>query len=98
MSRYFKRPITWVLLISNISQSLAFFVPLLYLPTFANTLGLTGGVYLGLFSGSSIIGQMLLGTLSDKWDVSWLIAASCLASSASIFGTWSDTEYYLLTL
>ncbi|KAH9812330.1 hypothetical protein DFH28DRAFT_899460 [Melampsora americana] len=69
-------------------QSLAFFVPIVYIPSFAKSIGHAGGIYLGIFSGTSIFGQMIVGTLSDYWDVSWLIGITSITSAASILGLW----------
>lgn len=88
MMTYLSRPITWILLLSNFLQSLAYFVPIVYIPSFAKSIGHSGGIYLGIFSGTSIFGQMVIGTLSDYWDVSWLIGITSVASAASILGLW----------
>ncbi|EGG08282.1 uncharacterized protein MELLADRAFT_105240 [Melampsora larici-populina 98AG31] len=78
---------TYITLLSFL-QSLAFFVPILYIPSFAKSIGHDGGIYLGIFSGTSIFGQMVVGTLSDYWDVSWLIGITSITSAASILGLW----------
>lgn len=47
-----------------------------------------GGIYLGLFSVTSVIGGILVGTISDHCDVFWLIGMTSIASAASIFFLW----------
>ncbi|KAG0145009.1 hypothetical protein CROQUDRAFT_672000 [Cronartium quercuum f. sp. fusiforme G11] len=82
---YLTHPITWVLLASN---SLAFFVPIIYLPPFAKAIGHSGGIYLGLFSGMSVVGGIVVGTMSDYFGVFWLIGITSVTSTASILLLW----------
>lgn len=61
---------------------------MLYIPRFAQSIGHAGGIYLGLYSGSSIFGQIIVRMMSDYWDVTWLIAITSLTSAGSIFFLW----------
>lgn len=36
----------------------------------------------------SVFGGILIGTLSDYWDVFWLIGITCVTSAACIFFLW----------
>lgn len=90
--QYFQRPIFWAFMFLNLLQSLAFFVPNLYMPTYATSIGSPGGLVLTIFSASSIIGQIITGYLSDHFDLSWIIGFTSIASSVSIFVLWGYSE------
>lgn len=70
----------------------AFFVPALYMPSSATSLGLPGGIILALFSAASIFGQIMAGTFSDHFDLSWLIGITSICSATSIFGLWGPSK------
>ncbi|POV95425.1 hypothetical protein PSHT_15663, partial [Puccinia striiformis] len=74
----------------------SFFVPTLYMPTYATSIGSPGGIVLGLFAGSSIIGQIVTGGLSDHYDLSWIIGVTSVASSVSIFVLWGHSEGFAM--
>ncbi|KAI9615102.1 hypothetical protein H4Q26_011641 [Puccinia striiformis f. sp. tritici PST-130] len=80
----------------SLLQSLSFFVPTLYMPTYATSIGSPGGIVLGLFAGSSIIGQIVTGGLSDHYDLSWIIGVTSVASSVSIFVLWGHSEGFAM--
>ncbi|KAH9814238.1 major facilitator superfamily domain-containing protein [Melampsora americana] len=88
LSRYLRKPIFWAFVAVTLVQSLAYFVPSLYMPSYAMSIGLPGGFTLALYSGASIIGQLLIGTASDHFDSSWLIGTTSLCSGMSIFVLW----------
>ncbi|KAH9818379.1 major facilitator superfamily domain-containing protein [Melampsora americana] len=92
MSSYLKTPIFWTFMFINLIQSMAFFVPSLYMPTYATLKGYSGGMILAIFSGACILGQLLVGTLSDYFDCSWLIAITSVFSGISIFGLWGHSN------
>ncbi|WAQ91227.1 hypothetical protein PtA15_14A109 [Puccinia triticina] len=94
--KYLKRPIFWAFTCLNLLQSLSFFVPTLYMPTYATSIGSPGGIVLGLFAGSSIIGQLLTGALSDHYDLSWIIGVTSVASSVSIFVLWGHSDGFAM--
>ncbi|KAH9444026.1 hypothetical protein MJO28_013655 [Puccinia striiformis f. sp. tritici] len=94
--KYLKRPIFWAFNCLNLLQSLSFFVPTLYMPTYATSIGSPGGIVLGLFAGSSIIGQIVTGGLSDHYDLSWIIGVTSVASSVSIFVLWGHSEGFAM--
>ncbi|KDQ58232.1 hypothetical protein JAAARDRAFT_129670, partial [Jaapia argillacea MUCL 33604] len=77
----------WSLVIANTMQGFAFFVPLLWVPTFASALHLrssTSSLALSLLNGSSALGPLLVGALSDHftpWPIALITAAlSCVCT------------------
>ena len=62
----------WILQTGNILESLGFFIPNIYLPTYARALGLSsvsGTVTVSLFNTTSVFSQVILGFLSDRLHV-----------------------------
>ncbi|GAW06335.1 MFS general substrate transporter [Lentinula edodes] len=73
--------------------SFAYFVPILWLPTFASTLNLdstTSSATLAMFHTGSVIGRLTMGYLSDSSLKQCFILASStlLATSVTIFVLW----------
>ena len=81
----------WMLQVGNILQSLGFFMPNIYLPTYARTLGLSsisGTLILSLFNTTSVFGQVILGFLSDRVHVTTVILISSIGATISVFLLW----------
>jgi MFS family permease len=81
-------PIFWALSVSNLFQGLAFYIPGLYLSLFAMSLGLSplhATLLLCLLNLSQVIGQVVVGWLSDSANIFFLLLASTLSSA--VFGT-----------
>lgn len=81
----------WILQIGNILESLGFFIPNIYLPTYARTLGLSslsGTVTVSLFNTASVFGQVILGFLSDRLHITTVILISTVGATLSVFLLW----------
>ncbi|KAJ7644475.1 MFS general substrate transporter [Roridomyces roridus] len=75
----------------NTLQGFAYFVPIIYLPTFANYLHLSpssSAITLAMFNVSSFVSGVVMGHLSDRVNP-WLLALSTLlATSLTTFILW----------
>ncbi len=81
----------WVLQAGNILEGLGFFIPNIYLPTYARTLGLSsvaGTVTIALYNTTSVFGQVILGSLIDKLHVTTVILISTLGATLSVLLFW----------
>jgi MFS family permease len=81
----------WFLQIGNILEGLGFFVPGIYLPSYAQKLGLStlsGSIVLALFNSTSVIGQVLFGFLNDRMHVTSVIAVSTIGATMAVFLFW----------
>ncbi|KAL6714465.1 hypothetical protein ACLMJK_007889 [Lecanora helva] len=81
----------WTLQTGNILESLGFFIPNIYLPTYARSLGLSpvaGTLLVSLFNATSVFGQVTLGTLSDHVHVTSVILISTIGTTLSVFLLW----------
>ena len=76
--------------LTNILQGLSYFPVSLYIPTFTRTLSnqLTATVVLALFNSSAVIGQVLLGHLSDHFPYPSIMVVSALGSTLGAFLLW----------
>ncbi|KAJ7160111.1 major facilitator superfamily domain-containing protein [Mycena filopes] len=81
----------WLFLAVNTLQSLAYSVPIVYLPTFANYLGISrsnSAVTLAMLNAASVVGRLSMGYLSDKFNP-WLLAlVTLLSTSVATFVLW----------
>ena len=81
----------WVLQTGNILESLGFFIPNIYLPSYARSLGLTsisGTLTVSLFNTTSIFSQVILGLLSDRLHITTVILISTIGATMSVFLLW----------
>ncbi|KAJ6491895.1 MFS general substrate transporter, partial [Mycena sanguinolenta] len=81
----------WIFLAANTLQGLGFFVPIVYLPTFARDLRITpfdSALIVGMSNTAGGVGGFLMGYLSDQFNP-WILAlANLLATSAATFILW----------
>ncbi|KIK63516.1 hypothetical protein GYMLUDRAFT_222609 [Collybiopsis luxurians FD-317 M1] len=91
----------WVLLIANTFQGFGYFVPIVWLPTFAGELHLNGtasSIALILLNFGSLLGRLSIGYLSDRVNP-WLLAFMTLIStSVATFILWGVLSYNLVGL
>ncbi|KAJ3756588.1 MFS general substrate transporter [Lentinula raphanica] len=91
----------WVLVVANTFQGFGYFVPIVWLPTFASELNLSGttsSLALALLNCGAVFGRLSAGYLSDKVNP-WLLAFCILAStSAATFFLWGLLSYNLAGL
>ncbi|KAG7445645.1 MFS general substrate transporter [Guyanagaster necrorhizus] len=81
----------WVLLAVNTVQGLGYFVPVVWLPTFAHEMNLSStssSLAVALLNGASLLSRLSLGYLADRLNP-WLLALSTLTStSIATFILW----------
>ena len=81
----------WILQLGNIVQGLGYFIPGLYLPSYARTLNLSpleSSLLVSLLNTASVPGIVLLSALSDRTNVTNVIFISAAGSTISIFCFW----------
>ncbi|KAJ7646869.1 MFS general substrate transporter [Roridomyces roridus] len=80
---WMKNRLFLLFLAANTIQGFAYFVPIVYLPTFASDLQVSrsnSAVTLSLLNGASVVGRLSMGYLADKFNP-WILALT------SLFGT-----------
>ncbi|PLB46008.1 MFS general substrate transporter [Aspergillus steynii IBT 23096] len=93
---FVKHPLFWVLAASNLSQSFAYYIPSLYLPTFASSMGLSGSIgalVLAALNLATVLGQLGFGYLVDRLsNIFTLIVVTGVTSSVATFTLWGLTR------
>ena len=88
---FLKTSTFWFLQIGNILEGLGFFIPNIYLPSYASSLGLSrvqGTITVFLFNLTSVFGTIIMGSLTDRFDVTSIILVSTLGAAFSVFLFW----------
>jgi MFS family permease len=81
----------WVLGSGFVVSSLGYFIPSIYLPTFARSLGLSpsiGTLLVALVNASVVFSTILMGWLIDRIEVTSVILISAIGASISVFLCW----------
>lgn len=95
--RPFKSPLLWLFVLSMALQSLANNLPANYLPSYATDLGIAtdnAALLVTYLSLSGIIGQVLLGALTDAVGPLVPFLLSVLVSSFAVFVVWGLGKAY----
>jgi MFS family permease len=88
---FLRTPTFWLLQTGNILEGLGYFIPSVYLPLFARSLGLspsTGTVLISLINTSSVLSAIIVGLLIDRFHVTSVILLSTIGSVTAIFLFW----------
>ncbi|KAM0509601.1 hypothetical protein D7B24_001912 [Verticillium nonalfalfae] len=89
---FFKQPLFYVFAFSNVVQGLGYYIPGLYLPTYASSIGLSGtmgALILSAHNLATTFGQVAMGYLSDRvHNVLGLVFVSTFVSALASFLIW----------
>lgn len=89
---FVRKPIFWLYMLSTITQSLGFYLPSLYLPTYASAIGLsprTGAVLLAVMNVASVTGQFTYGSLSDsRLPLNILLISTTTVAAIASLAVW----------
>ena len=92
----------WIYSLSNLVQGLGYFFPGLYLPSYANSTGLSsrqGALLLAIMGTAQVAGQMSFGYLSDKKvSLNLLITVSTAMSSIAVLACWGMARQYAVLI
>lgn len=83
----------WTLQAGNIFESLGFFIPNIWLLTYARSLGLSslaGTITIMLLNVTSVFGQVLMGSLVDRLHVTTVVMISTVGTTLSVFLLWGS--------
>ncbi|KAL1745717.1 major facilitator superfamily domain-containing protein [Schizophyllum fasciatum] len=88
---WLKNPSFWLYTLVNLIQGFAYFMPVVWLPTFAKSLNLSSlqsAATLSALNGATMIGGLCMGYLSDQFN-SWALTLSSLVLTAIVtFVLW----------
>ena len=89
---FVRSPHFWVLTASNILQAFAYFIPFIYLPGYATSMGLSpraGALLLAALNVSTTVGQVGFGFLTTRVkNVFILVFVTMFVSSVACFAVW----------
>jgi MFS family permease len=77
--------------LGNVLEGFGYFVPSIYLPTYARTLGASGPVSaltLILINIAAVFGCVVMGGIVDRWHITTCILLSTIGSTLSVFLLW----------
>jgi MFS family permease len=80
-----------ILFSANVIQSLGYFLPAIYLPSFARTLGanaIESTVPIILVNAAAFVGCLCMGAATDKYHVVHCILVSAIGSTLGVFLLW----------
>jgi MFS family permease len=81
----------WLPLIGLSIESLGFFIPSIYLPEFARSLGLSrpvGTLLVALVNGAGVFSTIVMGMLVDRFHVTTVIMLSTVGAVVSVLLFW----------
>lgn len=96
-TRYYRLPIFYIFALANLLHALAYYLPFIYLPSYATSLGYTptrSAFLLAAGNFSQIFGEISFGNLSDRINVHWLILTGSLMSSVATLTMWGLAQNY----
>lgn len=100
--RFILTPTFWLYQGANILHGLGYFMPAIYLSTYAQQLGFSrsiGSLLIALVNIASVFSQLGLGYLVDRLPVSTVMLISASGSSLATFAFWGTaTKFPLLII
>ncbi|OBT86281.1 hypothetical protein VE02_05576 [Pseudogymnoascus sp. 03VT05] len=85
----------WLLQMGLTMESLGYFIPSIYLPTFARSLGYSpsiGTLLVALVNAASVPSTILLGMLIDRFHVTTVVIISTVGAVLSVFLFWGFSD------
>ncbi|KAI0788869.1 major facilitator superfamily domain-containing protein [Abortiporus biennis] len=88
------RPVFWAYSVTNLLQAMSYFPVSLYIAVFTSSISspLSATIVLSLFNIAGVIGQVMVGWLSDRFPYPWIMVAIGVISSLSSFLLWGFAE------
>jgi predicted MFS family arabinose efflux permease len=87
--------------LGNILEGFGYFVPSIYLPTYAKSLGASNSVSaltLILINIAAVFGCVVMGWIVDRWHITTCIFVSTVGSTLSVFLLWGFSTHLSLLL
>ncbi|KAI9067649.1 MFS general substrate transporter [Trametes sanguinea] len=87
---FIRNPIFWSVSLTTLLQGLSYFPVSLYIASFTRALSspLTATIVLSVFNSSAVVGQIVLGHLSDIFPYPYVMASSAIGSGIVAFLLW----------
>lgn len=88
---FLRSPLFWVLQAFNVVQGMGYFLPSNYLPTYAQSLGISsrlGSLTLVLVNVATIFGCIIVGALVDRMEITKLVLGISVSAGIAVFAVW----------
>ncbi|KAL8859842.1 MAG: hypothetical protein Q9178_003675 [Gyalolechia marmorata] len=88
---FLRTSIFWIPQAANVAEGLGYFIPNIYLPTYAKSQGMTGTegtMMLALVNMGGVFGAIWIGALTDRMHVSSVMAICSLGAALAVFVFW----------
>lgn len=99
---FLRRPLFWIFGLATLIHGFGFFFPIVFLPSYATSLGLSstdGALLLSLMSAAQVLGQFVFGYLSDRnLSINKLTSLCCLVAAVSSLLLWGLGKTMLLLI
>ncbi|CAL1714357.1 unnamed protein product [Somion occarium] len=92
--QFFKRKVFWTYSAAHFLQAMSYFPVSLYIAVFTESISspLSATIVLSLFNSAGVVGQVLLGYLTDRFPYPWIMFASTLGTALSAFLLWGFAD------
>ncbi|KAE8137269.1 major facilitator superfamily domain-containing protein [Aspergillus pseudotamarii] len=100
---FLRKPLFWLVLLSNVLQALSQYLPSVYIPSYATAVigasSASASALLAIYNIASAICQPFLGLLADKRGILYPLLLSTLVPAIAVLCIWGfATKYGLLAL
>ncbi|EPT01088.1 hypothetical protein FOMPIDRAFT_1049074 [Fomitopsis schrenkii] len=87
---FLKTSLFWLLSACTVMHSMSYYSVSLYIATFAKILSspFSASIVLAIFNSSTVVCQVVLGHMCDRFPYAWIMLASTLVSGISVFVLW----------
>lgn len=93
---YLKSSTFWILIVANIVQGLGYFMPSIYLSSFAQAVGFSavnGTLAICLINLAQMAGAMFIGFLCDRYHVTTAILVCSIGTVVAVFAFWTFATF-----
>ena len=94
---FFKSPVFWILQAFNVVQGMGYFLPSNYMPTYAQSLGVSsrlGSLTLVLVNVAGMCGCIICGALVDRFEITKVLAGVSIGAAISVFAIWGSSSSF----
>ncbi|CAL1714358.1 unnamed protein product [Somion occarium] len=92
--QFLKRKVFWANSATNFLQAMSYFPVSLYIAVFTASISspLSATIVLSLFNSAGVIGQIIIGYLSDRFPYPWIMFTISMGSAIAAFLLWGFAD------
>ncbi|KAL8919405.1 MAG: hypothetical protein Q9208_006783 [Pyrenodesmia sp. 3 TL-2023] len=88
---FFRNTTFWIFQVGNALEGLGYFMPSIYLPTYASFIGMSSRdstLAVSVLNCASVVGTIMMGSLTDHLHITTVLLISALGSAIAAFVLW----------